>query len=112
MESKVDETLRDSSGSLRKTNVRPFCFEKTRMINADSLISDKVIDSGIVNPAAAAKGCGDVKLGLAERYVFNGFACGVPILAADMIHERFPVGEYKKHLNAQPPCISFWMFMQ
>lgn len=44
------------------------------MINADSLISDKVIDSGIVNPAAAAKGCGDVKVGLAERYVFSGFA--------------------------------------
>jgi hypothetical protein len=83
--------------------VRPFCFEKTKIINADSLISDRVMDSGIVNPAAAAKGCGDVKLGLAERYVFNGFACGVPILAANMIQERFPVGEYKKHLNARPP---------
>lgn len=44
------------------------------MMKADSLISDKVMDSGIVIPAAAANGFGDVKLGLAERYVFKGFA--------------------------------------
>lgn len=54
--------------------MRPFCFEKTSIINADSLISDKVIERGIVRLAAAANGCGDVKLGLAERYVFKGFA--------------------------------------
>lgn len=63
MESKVDETLRDSRGSLRNTMVNPFCFEKTRMMKADSLMSDKVIESGIVRPEAAASGCGDVKLG-------------------------------------------------
>jgi hypothetical protein len=40
-----------------------------------------VIWSGIVKLDAAASGCGDVKLGLAERYVFKGFACGVDILA-------------------------------
>lgn len=74
MESKVEETLRDSRGSFRKTKVRPFCLEKTTMIKADSLISDKVIDKGIVRLAAAANGCGDVNEGLAERYVFNGFA--------------------------------------
>lgn len=74
MESKVDETLRDSRGSLRKTRVRPFCLEKTKMMKADSLISDSVMDSGIVSPAEAARGCGDVKVGLADKYVFNGLA--------------------------------------
>lgn len=56
MESKVEETFRDSRGSLRKTRVNPFCREKTRMMKAESLISDKVICSGIVNPDAAASG--------------------------------------------------------
>ena len=32
MESNVLDTLRDSMGSLRKTRVRPFCLEKTRMM--------------------------------------------------------------------------------
>jgi hypothetical protein len=67
MESKVEETLRDSRGSLRKTSVKPFCFENTKIINADSLISDKVIDIGIVSDEAAARGFGDVKLGLEWR---------------------------------------------
>ncbi len=75
MESKVEETLRDSSGSLRKTRVSPFCLEKTRMMKADSLISDNVICNGIVRPDDAARGCGDVKLGLEYKYVFRGFAC-------------------------------------
>lgn len=44
------------------------------MMKADSLISDRVIDRGIVRLAAAANGCGDVNVGLADRYVFNGFA--------------------------------------
>ena len=39
-------------------------MEKTRMIKAESLISDSVIWSGIVRPDDAANGCGDVKLGL------------------------------------------------
>jgi len=34
------------------------------MMKADSLISDNVIESGIVRPDAAARGCGDVKDGL------------------------------------------------
>lgn len=67
MESKVEETLSDSSGSLRKTRVRPFCLEKTRIMKADSLISDSVIWSGIVNPEDAANGCGDVKDGFEKR---------------------------------------------
>jgi hypothetical protein len=50
------------------------------MINADSLISDKVIWRGIVKPEAAAKGCGDVKDGFENKYVFKGFACVVVIL--------------------------------
>lgn len=61
MESKVEETLRDSSGSLRKTKVRPFCLENTSMINAESLISERVILRGIVRPEAAASGWGEVK---------------------------------------------------
>lgn len=43
MESKVDETFSDSRGSLRKTRVSPFCFENTRIIKADSLMSERVI---------------------------------------------------------------------
>ena len=75
MESKVLETLRDSNGSLRKTKVMPFCLEKTKMTNPDSLMSLRVIARGIVKPLAAAKGCGDAKLGLVERKVLSGFAC-------------------------------------
>lgn len=67
MESKVDETLRDSSGSFRKTRVRPFCLEKTNIMNAESLISDKVICSGMVRPEDAANGWGDAKDGFEER---------------------------------------------
>ena len=74
MESKVDETFIDSRGSLRKTSVKPFCFEKTSMMKAESLISDRVICRGIVNPDDAARGCGDVKEGFENRYVFRGFA--------------------------------------
>ena len=47
--------------------VRPFCLENTRIMNAESLISDNVIDSGIVRPDAAARGFGDVKLGFESR---------------------------------------------
>ena len=75
MESKVDETLSDSSGSFRNTMVRPFCFENTTMMNADNLISDRVNDKEMVNPDAAAKGCGDVKSGFECKYAFRGFAC-------------------------------------
>jgi hypothetical protein len=60
--------------------VSPFCLEKTRMMNAESLISDNVIWSGIVRLDAAANGCGDVKPGFADRHVFRGFAY-VDILA-------------------------------
>lgn len=44
------------------------------MMKADSLISDKVICNGIVNPDAAANGCGDVNDGFENKYVFNGLA--------------------------------------
>lgn len=36
-------------------------------MNAESLISDSVICSGIVKPAEAAKGCGDVKDGFEHK---------------------------------------------
>lgn len=45
------------------------------MMKADNLISDKVICSGIVRPDAAARGCGEVKDGFENKYVFSGFAC-------------------------------------
>jgi hypothetical protein len=44
------------------------------MMKAESLISDRVICRGIVNPDDAARGCGDVKEGFENRYVFRGFA--------------------------------------
>ena len=50
-------------------------------MKADSLISDKVICNGIVNPDAAANGCGDVNDGFENRYVFNGLAWSVYTLA-------------------------------
>lgn len=37
------------------------------MMKADNLMSDKVSDSGMVRPEAAASGCGDVKLGFEWR---------------------------------------------
>jgi hypothetical protein len=43
-------------------------------MKADNLISDKVICRGIVNPEAAAKGCGEVNDGFENRYVFRGLA--------------------------------------
>lgn len=49
IESKVEETLSDSSGSFRKTTVIPFCFEKTKMTKPDNLKSERVIWRGIVN---------------------------------------------------------------
>jgi len=67
MESKVEDTLRDSSGSFRNTRVKPFCLENTRMMNADSLMSDSVILRGIVRPDAAARGCGEAKDGLVDK---------------------------------------------
>lgn len=50
MESKVDETLRDSRGSFRNTTVIPFCFEKTRITKPESLMSERVIWSGMGKP--------------------------------------------------------------
>lgn len=37
------------------------------MMKADSLISDRVMERGIVRPEAAASGCGEVNSGLEER---------------------------------------------
>ena len=75
MESKVEETFKDSSGSLRNTKVSPFCLEKTSIMKAESLISERVILRGIVKPAEAASGSGEANEGLVERYVFSGLAC-------------------------------------
>lgn len=49
IESNVEETFSDSSGSFRKTTVMPFCFEKTRTTNPESLKSERVICRGIVS---------------------------------------------------------------
>ena len=67
MASNVEDTFSDSSGSFRKTSVRPFCREKTSMMNADSFTSESVICIGIVRPEEAAIRCGEVKDGLVER---------------------------------------------
>ena len=74
MASKVEDTLSDSRGSFLKTRVIPFWLEYTRMMNAESLISESVICIGMVRPEAAANGCGEVNEGVVERYVFSGFA--------------------------------------
>lgn len=59
---------------MRKTRVSPFCFEKTTIIKAESLISESVIWSGMVRPDAAARGSGEVKDGFDDRYVLRGLA--------------------------------------
>lgn len=46
----MEETLSDSRGSFLNTKVKPFCLEKTRMMKADSLISERVICNGMVKP--------------------------------------------------------------
>lgn len=38
-------------------------MEKTRIMKADNLKFDRVIERGMVSPEAAARGCGDVKVG-------------------------------------------------
>lgn len=50
------------------------------MIKAESFISERVIWRGMVRPEAAARGPGDVKDGLEERYVLSGLACCSQIL--------------------------------
>lgn len=67
MESKVDDTLSDSSGSFRKTNVIPLAFEKTRMTKPESLKSLRVIWTGMVSGELAASGFGEVNDGVVER---------------------------------------------
>lgn len=44
------------------------------MTKPDKRILDRVICNGIVKPDAAARGCGDAKSGLVDKYVFSGFA--------------------------------------
>jgi hypothetical protein len=59
------------------------------MINAESLKSDNVMESGIVRPEAAAKGWGDVNVGLEYRYVFKGLAysCELLVVVLGALHE-------------------------
>ncbi len=76
-------------------------------MKADNLISDKVMDRGIVRLAAAAKGCGDVKVGLADRYVFRGFAYDCDISDLMMHKPRLKVGESEKSSSGDKdanPC--------
>ena len=42
-------------------------MENTKIMKAESLISDSVIERGIVSPEAAARGFGDVKDGFESR---------------------------------------------
>ena len=74
------------------------------MMNADNLISDKVICSGIVKPDDAARGCGDVKDGFENKYVFRGFAYIVDISASVNATTRDPLG---KILRVYPCAILF-----
>ena len=54
------------------------------MMNAESLISERVICIGMVRPDAAARGCGEVKDGLVDKYVFRGLAYSL----SDLPHSR------------------------
>jgi ribosome biogenesis SPOUT family RNA methylase Rps3 len=58
--SNVEETLRDSRGSLRKTRVIPLAFENTRIMKPERRNCDSVICSGIVSGDDAASGIGEV----------------------------------------------------
>lgn len=60
IESNVDDTLRDSRGSFRKTRVIPLALENTRMMKPERRKSDSVICRGMVRGDDAARGVGDV----------------------------------------------------
>lgn len=67
IESKVEVTLRDSSGSFLKTIVMPFAFENTSITNPSRRKSDNVIWIGMVRGELAASGVGEMKSGVVER---------------------------------------------
>ncbi len=70
------------------------------MMNAESLISDNVIWSGIVSPEAAASGCGDVKLGLSRGMCLGDWPIFGTLLAnvcrARAPRTRIPARQYNK----------------
>jgi hypothetical protein len=53
--SKVLEISTASTGSFRKTSVKPFCFEKTRMMIPESWKQDNRRSMGTVSGTSAAK---------------------------------------------------------
>ncbi len=78
-------------------------------MNADNLNSDKVIASGMVNPEAAARGCGDVKDGFEHKYVLRGFACVVYISVFVIIPGGSPTqtcSPFYARTHAQKICTS------
>jgi len=74
MESNVLDTLRDSMGSLRKTRVRPFCLEKTRMMMPERWKEERRRNMGTMSGVSAARTPLDVKEGVRRLRVFRGFA--------------------------------------
>jgi len=74
IESKVLETLTESTGSLRKTSVKPFCFEKTRIIMPESWKAERRRNIGTVKGESAAKTPREVKDGVIRLLVFKGLA--------------------------------------
>ena len=74
MESKVLETLTESTGSLRKTSVRPFCLEKTRMMMPDNWKEESRRNIGTVNGTSAARIPLDVNEGEIRLRVLSGLA--------------------------------------
>ena len=74
MESKVLDTFTESTGSLRKTRVRPFCFEKTRIMMPERRKSERRRNMGTVRGVSAARMPWEVKEGVRRLRVFNGFA--------------------------------------
>lgn len=61
---KVDSTVRDSSGSLRKTRVTPFEREKTSITKPSRRMWERVMVRGRVSGVDAKRGLGEVKLGV------------------------------------------------
>jgi len=74
IESNVLDTLTDSMGSLRKTKVRPFCLENTRMMMPESWNDERRRNMGTINGVSAARTPLDVKDGVRRLRVFKGLA--------------------------------------
>jgi len=86
MESNVLDTFTESTGSFRKTRVRPFCLENTRIMIPESWNDDNRRSMGTVNGASAASIPLEVKEGVNRLRVLRGLACTMRVSKSSQTH--------------------------